>query len=119
MLKVIKQTYSKDGKKVGRTWEIYDDSDKLVKTVFFGYNESGQHPTCFYISEADPRFAVVINNEDYDLMCFALDYNPESVLYCCEDHLKFYTKHWSESGVKVETETLSFDDEDKLLDIIT
>lgn len=120
MIKAVKITYSENNKKLGTIWEIHEES-KWVKTVFFEYKEeSGKHHVCFYISQIEPRYAVVIDNGEWDLMCFALDYTPESVLNTCTRYMSDLVHAWlTAPDADSNIETFTFANEDELMEVIS
>ena len=71
-------------KRQHRVWEIEKDGQSW-KTVVI---DNRENRVCFVIDEQE-HFAVIIDNGDWDLLCFDLDYSPDDVLVACMHYLNY------------------------------
>ena len=120
-MKAVKTTYSYYNKEIvggevaGNIWELKEDNNKLVKTVCFTYCEDGSHQVCFVIDEIE-EYAVVIDNKDWDLLCFATDYTRESVVQTCRNYINWVKA--APNYVSDQSE-IKYADDDELMEVIS
>jgi len=94
-----------------KVWSIKKDEVDW-RTVLFTRDDNYEGPSIvtFYIDHEYTQ-AVIINNLEWELLCFDLEYTPQYILKRCLDHLKWVV----ESKKLLKVEDFTFPDYDALM----
>jgi hypothetical protein len=93
-----------------RVWEVQSESDNVSKTVVFSYDRRIRERVCFYIDHIAGH-AIIIDNGEWDLLAFDLEYSKTDVRQACDNFLDFVIKNHK----VVSTREFEFDDYDHLM----
>jgi len=110
MFKTVKIDYEKGY----RIWEVEKDGKPWRTVIFHRPNTEGPSRVSLYIDEQE-EFGCIIDNTDWDIICFDLEYSPEEILTACRNYEKFVRENWKEVG----REKQKFDTYDDMMEVLS
>ena len=109
-------------KRQHRVWEIEKDGEKW-KTVVLQDREHGTGNRISFIIDIHANYAIIIDNGDWDLLCFDIDYSSIDVLVACKEYLTHVREDCGPVKVKGNgtnrVDTYFFDDYDDLMTVVS
>ena len=98
-----------------RVWEVESEEDNVKKTVVFSYDGKDRQRVCFYIDHIVGH-AVIIDNGEWDLICFDIEYTPNDIRVACDHFLTFIKEN--HEVVPILSTTYEFKDYDDMMEVM-
>jgi hypothetical protein len=116
MYKAKLTTFGKD-REEHRVWQILsNDPDRVLnKTAVISYSRRKDRARVSFIIDHEKDFAVIIDNGEWDLLAFDLEYDENDTMVACQHFLDFI----KENHKVIRLQEFEFDDYDNMMQYVS